>query len=131
VAEVEHVVEQEDRALGRTEPLEHHEDGHGELFQLVQAGQSVLVQVDGLRQPIAAALLPARPGRGELVQAQARHHRHQERLRRLDVSVTPMPAQPGFLDDVLGASDVAEHAIGEPHQRRPVGLEHREIFRRS
>src|SRR5712691_3190979 len=130
VAEVEHVVEQKRGALGGSEPLQHHENGHGELLPLLQTGHASFIEVDRLGQTIAAALLAPRPRRGELVQTQACHDRHQERLRRVDLDITLVPAQPRLLDHVLRAPHVSQHAVGERQHRGPVGLEDREILRR-
>lgn len=39
------------------------------------------------------------------------------------VAVGLGPAQPGVLDDVLGVRHTAQHAVGDPHQDRPVLFE--------
>ena len=71
VAKIENVVEQENGSLGRREPLQDYKHGQ-ESCSRFQARHSALVEVDRLRQAIAAALLASSPRRVELVQAEGR-----------------------------------------------------------
>ncbi len=65
--EIEDVVEQEHGALRGREALEHDQEGHGDLVEALDAREPALVEIDGLGQPIGAALLAPRAGGVELV----------------------------------------------------------------
>ena len=129
VRKIEHIVQEQGGALGGREPLQDHEDGHGELLDGFQARHSRFRERDRLGQAVAAALFAPRPRRVELVQAEPRHHRHQERPRRVDLDLASVPAQPGLLHHVLGTPHVSQHAIREREHRGPVELEDGEVFR--
>ena len=122
VGHVEDVVQEQDRAFGGREALQDHQECHRDLVEHLHPPDAGLVQIDRLRQAIAAALLVPGARRAELVEAEARHGREQERFVRLDVFL-PLPADPRFLNDVLGAGHIAQHAIGEGEQRRAMLLE--------
>ena len=63
-------------------------------------------------------------GAAQAVDAEARHHRDQPGFRdaRLPAAAV-LPAQPGFLHDVLGVGAHAQHAVGDAEQARAQGLE--------
>src|ERR1700737_1008673 len=79
VAHVEDVVEEKDGALGGREPLEQHQERHRDLVDHLDTPDAGLVQIDGLWQAIAPALLASRARRAELIEAQARDRRQQDR----------------------------------------------------
>ena len=63
-------------------------------------------------------------GRPQLVNAKAGTGRQQPRPRLGDgLPFDAMPADIGLLDDILGRSNLAEHAVGETQQDRAVRLE--------
>src|SRR5262249_20271796 len=86
-------------------------------------------EVDGLGEPIAAALFAPGASRVELVEAQPGHDGDQKGFRRFRRRVATVPAQPCLLHHVLGAAGVAEHAVSERDELVPMGLEDGEILR--
>jgi len=69
---------------------------------------------DRLGEPGADVMLPAHPGRFDLVEAEPRHDRRKEGTRLGHPGlIAGMPAQVGFLHDILGFRHRAEHAIGQ------------------
>jgi hypothetical protein len=123
VAHVEDVVKEKDGALGGREPLEQHQERHRDLVDHLDAADPAFVQIDGLRQAIAPALLASRARRAELIEAQARDRRQQERLRRFGVTPAVLPAHPSLLHRVLRPRQIAEHPIGQRQQRWTVCFE--------
>ena len=113
VAEVEHVVEQEHPAFGRRETLQHDEKCHRNLIEHLDTSDSSIVECDRLGQSIRSALLAARPGRVELIEAQARDHLDDMRPGRVNLDRALLPADPRFLHGVLGATHLAQHAVSE------------------
>ena len=116
VVHVERLVQQEDGSLRRCQLLQQHEEGHRDLVEVLEPADARTVEVDGLGQPIAPALLAPRPRRAQLVEAEPADRGEKKGLRRRDITLPPLPADPGFLHDVLGARQIPEHAIGEREQ---------------
>jgi len=100
------------------EPLEDDEKCHRDLIEDLDASDPVLVERDRLGEPVGPALLAARPGGVELIEAKARDHLPEISLGRADFDRALLPADPCLLHRVLGATHFAEHAIGE---RAPEG----------
>src|SRR5207244_4410465 len=63
---------------------------------------------------------PSRAGRVELGQAQPRDDRDEVCAWRRRFVAVLLPAQPRVLNDVFGATEVAEHPISKRHERRAV-----------
>ena len=103
--------------------MKQHQERHRDLVDQLDTPDAALVEIDGLRQAIASALLVSGTRRSDLVEAEARHRRQQEGLRLLHVHLPSLPAHPRLLDHVLGERHVAEHSIGEREERGPVPFE--------
>jgi hypothetical protein len=127
VAHVEDLVQQEDGALRRCQPLQKQEKRHRDLVHELHRSPSSPVEVDRLRQAITAALFTPGPRRAELVQAKPRHRRQKKCLGGAHLGGVLVPAHPRLLHGVFCASDIAQHAIGEPQQRRTMRLEHVDV----
>ncbi len=123
VIEIENVVEEEGGALRMRQPLKRDDERHRNLVQDVDLPDSAFFQVQRFRQSVAAALLASCAGGIELVEAKPGDDLDQVGLRRVDLHAALLPAQPRILHDVLRAAHIAEHPIGERHQRRPVHFE--------
>ena len=121
--EVEDVVEQERRALSRGETLQHYEERPRDAVDRLHAPEAALAEIDRLRKAITSALFAAGPRAIQLVEAEVGDGLDEERLGRVDPFGAARPAQPGFLHDILGAADVAEHSVGERDQFGTVGFE--------
>ena len=123
VVHVEDVVQEEDGALGGGEPLQEHEERHRDLVERLEACETAVVEIDRLGEAVAAVLFATCARRAEVIETEARHGGEQESLGRVDLDVGAVPAEPCILDDVFGAGEIAEHAIGEREERGAVGLE--------
>ncbi len=123
VAVAEDVVEQEDGPLDRRQLLEQDEERERERVRLLGVVRRIeprtIVGQKRLGQPLAHVHLAAGPRRAQVIDAEPRHDRRQERLRRLDLGALgerTLLAQKSLLDDVLRLADAAQHAIGEREQ---------------
>ena len=128
VAVVEHVVQQEHRALLRREALQEHEEGERErVGHLGLAGRiGRAVGHERLGQPLADVGLASHAGRAQLVDREPRGHRRDVRPRRLDplaLLERLVEAEERLLDHVLGLGDAAEHPVGDRERRRAQLLE--------
>src|SRR5262249_59083174 len=103
------------------------EERHRYLIERLQTTQTSLVEIDGLGQTIAPALLAPALRRVELVEAEPCHDGHQVGARRIRLLTPSLPPQPRFLHHVLGPPDVAEHAIGQPGEESTVRFEDGEL----
>jgi hypothetical protein len=126
VVVVEHLAQQEHRALDRTERLEHHQERHrdrlGERQPVARRGRALRHQ--RLREPRTDVGLALHARRAQVVDRQARHDRRQPGPRRVDLLVgSVLPAQEGVLHDVLRIAHAAEHAIGDPEEQAAMLLE--------
>jgi hypothetical protein len=128
VGKIEDVVEQQHRPLGGCQALQHDEECHRYLIERLQAAYSSFVEVDGLGQTIASALLVTSLRRVELVQAEPGHDRHQVGPRGVRILTPTLPAQPRFLHHVLGSAEVAEHAVRQSNEEGAVRFEDGEVL---
>jgi hypothetical protein len=128
VGEIEDVVQQQHRALGGRETLQHDEERHRHLIERLQTTQTPFVEIDGLGQTIASTLLATALRRVELVEAEPCHDGHQVGPRRIHLLTPALPPQPRFLHHVLCPPDVAEQTIGERNEERAVRFEDGEVF---
>src|SRR5579872_1003603 len=126
VVVLEDLPQEEHGALRRSQFLEHDEERHRDAVDRLDRREPLLPQIDRLGEAIAPTLLEAGAAGVELIEAQACHHGDEERLGHLDRFGVRLPAQPRFLDDVLCASHVPEHPIGQRQQRGPMRLERRD-----
>ena len=131
VVEIEDLAKQQDGPLGGRQPLEHDQERHRDLIEHLHAADASFVEVDGLRQTVAAALLATRSRRIELVETQPRHQGHEIRARRLDLDVPAAPAQPRLLHDVFGAPEIAKHAVRVSDEQGPMRFEDVQIVGRG
>ena len=120
--ELEHLAQQEDRALDRRQLLEQDEKGRGERRRelggfLIRLGQR-------FGQP-GAGIFHARPlGAAQMVDAQPRDDGREIRARGADVGVLVLTRpQPRILHDVLGFAGAAEHPVGNREQQRAMRFE--------
>jgi hypothetical protein len=121
-AVVEHLGQEERRALGRRQPLEQAQERQRQVVD-VGGGRGR----DRLGQPRPDVGLAAGPRRAQLIEGEPRHHRHQEAARVAHRrAIGGQPAHPRLLEDVVGVGGAAQHAVGDAEQPRPVGLEARE-----
>jgi hypothetical protein len=116
-------VQQKYRSLGSRQALHQDEERHRDLVDELHALESGRTQVHRLRKPVAPALLVTRPCGAELVQTEPGHRGEEKSPWRHHLLRASLPANPRLLHCILGASDVAEHAIRKCHQPRAMRLE--------
>jgi hypothetical protein len=134
VAVVEDVVQQEDRALDRGQPLEHEQERHRDRVGVLHDPGPVRndrVGQERFRQPRPDVALAPHAGRAQVVDAEAGRDRAQVRLGVVDLDAVgdrALVADVGLLHHVLGLDHAAEHAVGDREEQRAqgvVGLGHR------
>jgi hypothetical protein len=119
-------VQHEDHALGRAEPLQHHQQGQADAVvegdPVGGVGQcAVRRRCDELDLGGVVRPFPAGTGRADPVQAQAAGHHDQPAALVLDAGhVRAEQAGERVLHGVLGGADVAEHPEREIDQVRAV-----------
>ena len=124
VGVLEHLAKEEHRALDRRQRFEDQHERHRHRFgHLDLAGHRGLPFLDdGLRQPRSDVGLATGAGGSQVVDGQTGRESREVRLGRLDgdVLARPMETQEGFLDDVLGLRDAADHPIRDGERQGPV-----------
>ena len=124
--ELEHLAQQEDRALGRRQPLQQDEECRGQRRR--QRGRFLIRFGQRFRQPgtwihHASPLCAA-----QMVDAQPRDDGREVRPRRTDVGVLVLARpEPRVLHDVLGFAGAAEHPVRNREQQRSMCLERRRV----
>ena len=114
-------------ALSGRELLDQHEHGDAQGFVPLSTKAGIGARVDRLRQPRSGPGLPPRSGGLQHVDGEPGRRGDQERRRVPHGTVVRgLPSHPDVLNDVLGFSRSAEHAIGDAEQTRPDTHECRE-----
>jgi hypothetical protein len=122
---VEHLAQQERRALLGRQALEHDEEGDRQrVRQLGMVGRvaAALVVDQRLGQPFAEVALALDPGRSQLVDAQPGDHGREIRAWRLDplaLLQRQVQTQQRLLHDVLRLAHAAQHPVGHPERPGP------------
>ena len=124
IADVEHIVQQEGGSLLGREPLEQRKEGNGQIGSQIEVSIGRSLRDDRLRQPrtdvrLALGLEPPQP-----IDCQPAGRCHEPRFGALDAAGRHLvPADVGFLHDVLGVGARAEHAVGETEEPAAQSLE--------
>ena len=118
VSDVEHVVQQERRALIRRQPLEHRQEGDGEiggeLEVAIRRRASVTIGSGSQGPTYASRSVLSRRSRSMASRVVAvTSHASGLSMPRL---IRLMPADVGLLHDVLGVGARTEHAVGEAEE---------------
>jgi hypothetical protein len=116
VVVVEHLPQKEGGTLFRAEALRYVQEGDRDIAGPLSRGfRGVLFQFDKrLRQPLPDVGLTLGFGSSQPVDCQARDHRHQPGLGRLEPGmIGGAPAQPGILQHILGIGAYPQHAIDD------------------
>src|SRR6266508_3180158 len=121
---VEHVVQQQHRALLRREALQQHQHRQRQPVGCLRVPGRIIAAVgdDRLRQPLAHVFLATDARGAQLVDRQPGGHGRHERARRCDLLAglqRLMHPQQRFLHHVLGLGDAAQHPVGDRERDRP------------
>ena len=123
-AVLEHLAQQEDRALDRGEALEEHQEAHREGVGGLGVANDIVLLLgqERLGEPGADVALPSHASRTQVVDAQSRGHRRQVGLGGVHLGSRArllVEAQERLLDDVLGVGRAAEHPVRDREDQRP------------
>jgi hypothetical protein len=113
----EQLVQHVDRALDRRQPLEQRQERERQRLVALHARVGARHGHERLRQPRPDVRLAPHARRAQVIDRQPRHHRGEERLRRLDV-LGAVEAQERLLHQVLRLAHAAGHPVREREQQR-------------
>ena len=120
--ELEHLAQQEDRALGRRQLLQQHEECRRQGRR--QLGGFLIRFCQRFGQPWTWILHASPLGAAQMVDAQPRDDGREIRARGADVGVLVLTRpEPRVLHDILGFAGAAEHPVRNREQQRSMRLE--------